>query len=261
MNDTYEGIVNEFIGGTDSFIDGKHPRMVWTLNNTIIVDRPSPELDLVKVGFRNEKRWWKFLRDYTEPEGFENFLQRLITSRPAAETGYTCPVRYAHQHGNCMIGISGRNTPPRITVYSRVTKWIPVGALDLSFGALICQWLAKQLNVEYVPLIWHIGQLCFYVEESLTYLQRTSRDTRYLDDPLIRAVPPNFLTRRLQNKLDKGRKNYPSKRGPIRRCYQRIYAWHMGQHDWIPYYPVLPGPGTMWLNAPFDDGEEDDDEE
>lgn len=259
INDAYEKIVEMFIGSPDSFIDGKHPRMVWTLNCTIIVQRPLPELDLVQVGFRNEKRWWKFIRDYTDAEGFQSFLQRLTASRPAAETGYTCPVKFAHQHGNCMIGMSGRNTPPRITVYSRVTKWVPVGALDLSMGALVCQYLARQLGIKTVPLIWHIGQLCFYVEESIPYLMRTGRDVTWIDDPGNRSQPPNFLTRRLQNKIDKGRRNFTSKRGPIRRLYQKVYAIHMGETTWVPYFPTLP---TVWPDVPeFVDDDEDDEED
>lgn len=162
-------LLGAFISG--ELCDGFTGKTVYASDVLVIIDRPAPDIDLNIMGMVGAGRWRRFLKEYTD-DRLATWIAQLRDLQVGEELGYSCPVIAKHNQGNCMLGFSVTSGPgmSRIALYSRTSNLVPTGAVDLSFGSLLCQSAMLETSRRTVPLYWYLGQLQLYALESLPAL-------------------------------------------------------------------------------------------
>lgn len=103
--------------------------------------------NILSVGFSKDK-WRNLVYSYIEPRSFRDFVSSCKRAKPYKNVGYTCPAFAQHTMGNCILGFTYDGSVLYVT--SRVSLWLPTGALDL---ALITQ-VAKLVGAK--SAVWRI---------------------------------------------------------------------------------------------------------
>lgn len=199
--DAFDGIIHAGLSNVPDVRESTVGYRMVSYHHMIHIHRPHP-LDLTRVAF-DSRRWEQFLRDYFDPATFARFWRKLQNAKSNQEISYICQENPRHHLGNCLISVSGHlrsneHVPSTITLYSRSVMWVPTGALDLSFGSLLCHQLQHYVDSP-VELVWYINQLQLHGIKSLPYLLRTG----YTIEMIEKLEPCNHYVRQLQQQIHK----------------------------------------------------------
>lgn len=155
--------------------DKRGGNAVWSSDNLIWIEKPNL-VSIEWVGF-NPRRWFKFVRTYTEPKAFKFFMDRAMEDRNTTEAGYQTPVnKMAHNNGNCLNALhygihtnSEKAASREVTLMSRSSFLVHTGILDLYLGSLVANTLEAAIGKP-VHLKWVLSQSQVIMIQALPWL-------------------------------------------------------------------------------------------
>lgn len=211
-----------------------------SLPNVVVqVENPAAcDLSLA-LGHFTQKRWDKFLSEYTD-EHFPQFMRDCLKLRASSELGYSPPVIANHTHGNCLMAVTVGGNPLEVTLFSRTSLIYPTGILDLAFGAAIAEWLQVQ-KIQQTPIVlnWVIRSAVIHAKKMIPFFEqqelykmdlwRVLEEQNKLCDALwlwhekLQADPDCFIN---------------SKFGPVQSAGKKLKRIQAGE-TWPDIYPHL----------------------
>jgi hypothetical protein len=144
------------------------------------------DLDVGKDLWLNRSRWSRLTKEYVPKDALERFIGQAVeimtgTAREGATANmlFRDPDRYAKKHrwGGCLMGLvfragsKGRQTRPRLTMYSRTTYMGYMGLLDMTIAARIIQEIKKRSGyTREIAFTWHLGSMQLHAFKTLPYI-------------------------------------------------------------------------------------------
>ncbi len=135
-----------FVNVFDGLVDGKYADIqirpsVFSYNNLMVSSSCSYKLDLGKVGL-TPTRWPRLINDYVNRNKLGQWFPKVKTLNRGRELLFPFnevkPVvrekMSNYNYGACLLGITYRAYPPKVTLFSRATNWSQIGALDLGLA-------------------------------------------------------------------------------------------------------------------------------
>jgi hypothetical protein len=142
---------------------------IWLNDVTVVIPEPTGAINLGSVGY-SVRRWEKFLRNYVDYPTMQEFLLKPATMYGYQEISMLFATKARHTVGNCLMGMTlNMGKKPRLTLISRSSQLVPMGALDMSLAALVCQYI-QAVTKKLPALRWVLPQLQLQDWETVAYI-------------------------------------------------------------------------------------------
>ena len=221
-----------FVDVFDGLIDGKYVDVqirpsVFSYNNLMVSKACTYNLDLGMVGL-TPIRWPRLINDYVNRNKLAAWFPKIRTLNRGREILFPFnevkPVvrrkMSNYNYGACLLGITYRAYPPKVTLFSRATNWAQIGALDLalahSFAWHIADYMGN-ITVDEMEFAWLNSNSYLMAVTTLPFLVTHGR--------LLEVLKGDYLiTRDTQNLMKYFSDVEEPKYAPITRMRKRI-AW------------------------------------
>jgi len=205
VNSLDEIFVNVFDGLVDGhYVDTQIRPSVFSYNNLYISSGCTYNLNLGMVGL-TPTRWPRLINDYVNRNKLGQWfpkLKRLNRGRemlfPFNEVKPVVREKMSnYNYGACLLGITYRAYPPKVTLFSRATNWAQIGALDLalahSFAWHIADYLGN-ITTDEIEFAWLNSNTYLMAITTLPFLVSHGRLLEVLDgDFLISRDTRNLM--------------------------------------------------------------------
>ena len=199
--------------------DAEQTPRILSYNNLLLADNLDFDFDLSHVGF-TRTRWARYTHQYIDKDQLNIWLDNLkdISKRGDNLFRSKDAVRRPreHRHGSCWLGISYRNTPPTLVLYSRVAEFPTRAALELTMSHLMGEEIRKTLNLNNRPIkfVWFISSLFLSCLHMLPWLSRNG----LLEQTYKRQDSVGEFVRHQIDHINRGKIRY----GPTKRMAKRL---------------------------------------
>jgi len=217
LNDLFTTSMSELMNNPQHWDAQQTPRLL-SYSNLLQAESTSFDFDLSHVGF-TKTRWARYCHQYLDKEALDVWLENLkyISKRGDNLFRSKDAVRRLreHAHGSCWLGLSYRNQPRTLVLYSRVAEFPTRAALELTMCHLVGQEIKKRLgNDEPIRLVWFISSLFLSCLHMLPWLARNN----ILEETYARDDPVGHFVRHQIDHIAKGNVRY----GPTKRMARRL---------------------------------------
>jgi len=146
------------------FVDIQIRPSVFSYNNLMVSSSMKYDFDLGMVGL-TPTRWPRLINDYVNRNKLKEWFPKVKTLNRGREILFPFnevkPVLREkmsnYNYGACLLGVTYRAYPPKLTLFSRATNWSQIGALDLSLSHAFAWHIADYLgniDVEEMEFAW-----------------------------------------------------------------------------------------------------------
>ena len=238
VNTLDEIFVNVFDGLVDGhYMDIQIRPSVFTYNNMYLSKTCRYKLDMGMVGL-TPTRWPRLINDYVNRNKLAAWFPKLKDLNRGREMLFAFnevkPVVRAkmsnYNYGACLLGITYRAYPPKVTLFSRATNWAQIGALDLGLAGAFAWHIADYMgNItrDEIEFAWLNSNTYLMAITTLPFLVSHGR--------LLEVLKGDFPISRDTRNLMKYFSDVPEpKYAPITRMRKRIAYILDGRSQRVP---------------------------
>ena len=205
------------------------PRLL-SYNNLLFADSLDFSFDLSHVGF-TKTRWARYSHQYLDGVQLESWLDGLKSISKRGDNLFRSKdmVRREreHHHGSCWLGLSFRNQPRTLVLYSRVAEFPTRAALELTLCHLVGNEIKERLgNDEPIHLVWFVSSLFLSCLHMLPWLSLNG----ILESTYKRDDPIGHFVKHQMDHIAKGNVHY----GPTKRMAKRLQQIQAGTLKPVP---------------------------
>ena len=207
-----------------SVIDARQTPRLLSYNNLLMADSTSFDFDLSHTGF-TKTRWARYTHQYLDKDQLHEWLEGLKTISKRGDNLFRSKdaVRRPreHYHGSCWLGLSYRNNPCSLVLYSRVAEFPTRAALELTMVHKVGLEISERLKLEEpIHLTWFISSLFFSCLHAIPWLARNG----ILESTRNRSDPVGAFVRHQLDHIARGNVHY----GPTKRMAKRLDQFNAG---------------------------------
>lgn len=157
LDEIYMDVFDRLVEGKPKgSIDIQIRPSVFSYNNLYRSRTCNYDFDLGLVGL-TPTRWPRLVNDYIDRTRFANWLPKVKKLGRGRELLFpfkeVVPVQRKkmsnYNYGACLLGLTFRLYPPKVTLFSRATNWSQIGALDLALARAFAWHISDYMgNVE-----------------------------------------------------------------------------------------------------------------
>ena len=150
-----------FVKMFDGLVDGKYVDRqirpsVFSFNNMFLSSSCRYDFDLGLVGL-TPTRWPRLINDYVNRNNLAQWFPKIKTLNRGRELLFPFNVikptvrkrMSSYNYGACLLGLTYRAYPPKVTLFSRATNWAQIGAIDLALAHAFAWQIADYMgNIE-----------------------------------------------------------------------------------------------------------------
>ena len=223
LNDLFTQSMDRLMNNPQHWDAQQTPRLL-SYNNLLQAESTSFIFDLSHVGF-TKTRWARYVHQYINKEHLEDWLEglRYISKRGDNLFRSKDAIRRPreHAHGSCWLGLSYRNQPRTLVLYSRVAEFPTRAALELTMCHLVGEEIKKRLgNDQSIRLVWFVSSLFLSCLHMLPWLAHNN----ILDEVYHWESPVGHFVRHQIDHINKGNVHY----GPTKRMAKRLEQFREG---------------------------------
>lgn len=223
LNDLFDTSMSQLMNNPTTWDAQQTPRLL-SFNNLLQAESTDFTFDLAHVGF-TKTRWSRYCHQYLDKEHLEAWLENLKTISNRGDNLFRSKdaIRRPreHAHGSCWLGLSYRNSPSTLILYSRVAEFPTRAALELTLCHLVGLEIKKRLKLtQPVRLVWFISSLFLSCLHMLPWLAFNG----ILDSTYNREDPVGHFVRHQIDHINRGNVKY----GPTKRMAKRLEQFRDG---------------------------------
>ena len=223
LNGLFTQSMSELMNNSQHWDAQQTPRLL-SYNNLLLADSLDFSFDLSHVGF-TKTRWARYVHQYLDKEQLEIWLENLkyISKRGDNLFRSKDAVRRhrEHAHGSCWLGLSYRNQPRTLVLYSRVAEFPTRAALELTMCHLVGNEIKKRLgNDQPIKLVWFISSLFLSCLHAIPWLEINGM----LESTSRRGDAVGHFVKHQLDHMAKGNVKY----GPTKRMQKRLEQFRAG---------------------------------
>jgi len=223
LNGLFDRSMGQLMNNPHTWDAQQTPRLL-SYNNLLQADSLDFTFDLSHTGF-TKTRWARYVHQYLIKEDLEDWLEGLkfISKRGDNLFRSKDAVRRhrEHAHGSCWLGLSYRNQPRTLVLYSRVAEFPTRAALELTMCHLVGEEIKKRLgNDEPIHLVWFVSSLFLSCLHMLPWLAHNG----ILESTYNREDVVGHFVRHQIDHINKGNVHY----GPTKRMAKRLEQFRAG---------------------------------
>lgn len=205
------------------------PRIL-SYNNLLFSTSLDFSFDLSTVGF-TKTRWARYCHQYIDPDQLQIWLDNLKNISKRGDNLFrskdTVRRPREHAHGSCWLGLSYRNSPPTLVLYSRVAEFPTRAALELTLCHKVGLEITKRTNpTQPIQLVWFISSLFLSCLHMLPWLANNNM----LESTYNRKDPVGSFVRHQIDHINRGNVKY----GPTKRMAKRLEQIREGTTKPVP---------------------------
>jgi len=217
LNDLFIQSMDQLMNNPQHWDAQQTPRLL-SYNNLLQAESLDFSFDLSHVGF-TKTRWARYIHQYLDKDQLEIWLDNLKYISKRGDNLFRSKdiVRRPreHHHGSCWLGLSYRNQPRTLVLYSRVAEFPTRAALELTMCHLVGEEIKKRLgNDEPIRLVWFVSSLFLSCLHAIPYLAVNG----ILEETSSRSDAVGHFVKHQLNHMDKGKVRY----GPTKRMQKRL---------------------------------------
>lgn len=218
LNDLFNKAMSEMMNNPTHWDAQQTPRLL-SYNNILMSDSLDFDFDLSTVGF-TKTRWSRYCHQYLDPAHLTEWLESLRTISNLGEDLFRSKdmVRRPreHKHGSCWLGITYRNEPATVVLFSRVAEFPTRAALELTLVNKVGQEIASRTgkSIKDIHFTWFISSLYLSCLHMLPWLSVNG----HLEEVKLRNDPVGKFVKHQTDHIAKGNVKY----GPTKRMSKRL---------------------------------------
>ena len=230
LNDLFNQAMDQLMNNKSTWDALQTPRIL-SYNNLFKAESLEFDFDLSKMGF-TKVRWPRYVHQYINPLDLRVWLDGLMGISKRGENLFRSKdaVRRprGHRHGSCWLGLSYRDTPPTLVLYSRVAEFPTRVALELTMVHKVGLEISEKLGhpLSSIRFVWFISSLFLSCLHMLPYLAHEGT----LDEVCHREDAVGKFVKHQVDHIAKGNVKY----GPTKRMAKRIVQFNAGETKSVP---------------------------
>lgn len=210
--------------------DAQQTPRILSYNNLLFADSTSFDFDLSHVGF-TKTRWARYCHQYLDKDQLHMWLENLKSISKRGDDLFRSKdaVRRPreHHHGSCWLGLSYRNSPPTLVLYSRVAEFPTRAILELALVHKVGLEIKERLGItQDIHLVWFISSLFLSCLHILPWLSHNG----ILESTYARDDPVGHFVKHQLDHIAKGNVHY----GPTKRMAKRLSQISNGTTKPVP---------------------------
>jgi len=238
LNELFSTCMGIMLSGNYSWADAKQTPRLLSYNNLLHAGSLDFSFDLSHVGF-TKTRWARYCHQYLNKEQLETWLEGLKTLSKRGDDLFCSndAVRRPreHAHGSCWLGLSYRNSPPTLILYSRVAEFPTRAALELTLCHKVGLEISERLELdEPIKLVWFCSSLFFSCLHVIPYLAVNG----ILEETSSRGDAVGHFVKHQLDHMAKGKVKY----GPTKRMQKRLEQVRAGTLKSVPISKL-----SLWI--------------
>ena len=223
LNSLFKSSMYHLMNNRSTWDAQQTPRLL-SYNNLLQADSLDFSFDLSHLGF-TKTRWARYCHQYLDKDQLNIWLDNLkyISKRGDNLFRSKDAVRRPreHAHGSCWLGVSYRNQPRTLVLYSRVAEFPTRAALELTMCHLVGEEIKKRLgNDQPIKLVWFISSLFLSCLHMLPWLAHNG----ILEEVYNWESPVGHFVRHQIDHINRGNVHY----GPTKRMAKRLEQFRDG---------------------------------
>jgi len=230
LNNLFDRAMDEMMNHQEHWDASQTPRLI-SYNNVLMSNSLEFNFDLSHTGF-TKTRWSRYCHGYLDKDQLHEWLEslKLISNRGESLFRSKDMVRRArdHRYGACWIGLSYKNEPATLTLYSRVAEFPTRAALELTLVNKVGQEIATITGrgLKDIHFTWFISSLYLSCLHALPYFEING----VLEEVSKREdAVGHFVSHQLDH-MAKGKVKY----GPTKRMQKRLEQQRAGVRVPVP---------------------------
>ena len=217
LNDLFSTSMDQLMNNPSTWDAEQTPRIL-SYNNLLRSSSTDFTFDLSHVGF-TKTRWARYVHQYINNESLNMWLEGLKTISKRGDNLFRSKdaVRRPreHFHGSCWLGLSYRNNPSTLVLYSRVAEFPTRAALELTLCHIVGKEIQQRVNNgQPIRLVWFISSLFLSCLHMLPWLALNG----ILESTYARRDSIGSFVRHQIDHINRGNVKY----GPTKRMAKRI---------------------------------------
>ena len=229
LNDLFNQSM-DWLMNNPSIWDAQQTPRLLSYNNLLFADSTSFDFDLSHTGF-TKTRWSRYCHQYLDKDQLRLWLDNLKNISKRGDNLFRSKdaVRRPreHHHGSCWLGLSYRNSPPTLVLYSRVAEFPTRAALELTLVHKVAQEIISKMNpTQPVQLVWFVSSLFLSCLHMLPWLAHNN----ILEETYNREDAVGHFVRHQIDHINRGNVHY----GPTKRMAKRLEQFREGTVKPVP---------------------------
>ncbi len=153
LDEIFVRVFDTLVDNPNGEVDLQIRPSVFSINNMLLSSSCAMDFDLGMVGL-TPTRWPRLINDYVNRNELAQWLPKLKDLNRGREILFPFnrvkPVvrkkMSNYNYGACLLGITYKAYPPKLTLFSRSTNWAQIGALDLSLVSAFAWHISNYLG-------------------------------------------------------------------------------------------------------------------
>lgn len=237
LNDLFDQSMDQLMNNPSTWDAQQTPRIL-SYNNLLFSGSLDFQFDLSHTGF-TKTRWARYCHQYIDKDQLHIWLDNLKNISKRGDNLFRSKdaVRRPreHHHGSCWLGLSYRNSPPTLVLYSRVAEFPTRAALELTLVYKVGLEITERLGLtEPIHLVWFVSSLFLSCLHILPWLAHNN----ILEETYNRKDPVGAFVRHQCDHIARGNVRY----GPTKRMAKRLEQFAAGV-----IVPVPIGGLSLWV--------------
>lgn len=230
LNDLFDKSMDKLMNDNSTWDAQQTPRLL-SYNNVLKSNSLDFDFDLSSVGF-TKTRWSRYVHQYINGDQLHEWLESLRTISSLGEDLFRSKDMTRrpreHKHGSCWLGLTYRNEPATIVLYSRVAEFPTRAALELTLVNKVGQEIAIRTGkvIQDIHFTWFISSLYLSCLHMLPWLSVNG----HLEEVKLRNDPVGHFVRHQTDHIAKGNVKY----GPTKRMAKRLVQIENGTRIPVP---------------------------